>query len=204
MTFKFYRNNLNIPFLVDVMLWWIWGDLQKGHITFKYSSLSYNPLWWLKPRICDKRLYGTGTSGLMLIPLTHPTQCVAECGFSGQANTTLGPSPKRSPIMPIQYGRLNYIGAYVRTKCTSQNLSRTCNRVVAYRDCLTHKPITAQHLVLPDASALAYRDWLCDGGWTLGMGQWDIYIFLRWDQCLTHVLTRGIRTHTNFTSEWST
>ena len=41
-----------------------------------------------------------------------------------------------------------------------------CNRVVAYKDCLTHKPITAQHLVLPDASALglAYRDWLCDGG----------------------------------------
>ena len=60
----------------------------------------------------------------MLIPVTHPTQCVAECakcGFSGQANTTrgpsteleMGPSPKRSPI---QYGRPNYIGAYVRTK----------------------------------------------------------------------------------------
>ena len=121
----------------------------------------------LKPRVRDKRLYGTGTS-VLLIPVTHPTQCVAECakcGFSGQANTTLGPSPKRSPI---QYGHPNYIGAYLRTKCTSQNSSRTCNRVVAYRDCLTHKPITAHHLVLPDASALplglAYRDWQCDGG----------------------------------------
>ena len=125
----------------------------------------------------------------MLIPVTHPTQCVAgcaKCGFSGQANTTLGPSPKRSPIMPFQCGRPNYIGAYVRMKSRSQNLIRICNRVVAYRDCLTHKPIPAQHLVLPDASALplglAYRDWLCDGGWTLGMGmgQWDIHICPTW------------------------
>ena len=29
-------------------------------------------------------------------------------------------------------------------------------------------------------------------------------LFLRRDQCLTHVLTWRIRTHTNFTSEWST
>ena len=61
----------------------------------------------------------------------------------------------------------------------------------------------------PDASALplglAGRDWLCDGGWTLGMGQWDIHIFSYVEiLCLTHVLTQGIRTHTNFTSEWST
>ena len=47
---------------------------------------------------------------------------------------------------------------------------------------------------------LAYH-WLCDGGWTLGMGQWDIPIFLGRDQCLTHVRKRGVRTHTNFTSE---
>ena len=86
----------------------------------------------------------------MLIPVTPPTQCVAgsaKCGFSGQANTAWGPSPKRSPI---QYGRPSYIGAYVRTKCTSQNSSCACNRVVAYRGYLTHKPMTACYLVLPD------------------------------------------------------
>ena len=134
-----------------------------------FSSYQNSPVFLgLKPRICDKRLYGTGTSGLVLISVTHPTRCVAECakcGSAGRANTTWGPSPKRSPI---QYGRPNYFGAYVRTKCTSQNSSRTCHRVVAYRDCLTHKPITAHHLVFPDASALplglVYRDWLCDGG----------------------------------------
>ena len=66
-----------------------------------------------------------------------------------------GPSPKRCPI---QYGRPNYIGAYLRTKCTSQNSSCTYNRVIAYRGYLTHKPITARHLLLTDASAygLAY------------------------------------------------
>ena len=45
----------------------------------------------LKPRVRDKRLYRMGTSGIMLIPVTHPTQCVAECakcGFSGLANMT--------------------------------------------------------------------------------------------------------------------
>ena len=90
----------------------------------------------------------------MFIPVTHPTQCAAECakcGFSRQANTNWVPLPKWSPI---QYGRPNYIGAYVCAKCMSQNLSRACNRVVAYRDCFTHKPFTAHNLVLPDTSAL--------------------------------------------------
>ena len=55
--------------------------------------------WWifsLKPHVRYQRVYGMGTSGFMLIPVTHPTQCVAECtkcGFSGKANTAWGPSP---------------------------------------------------------------------------------------------------------------
>ena len=48
------------------------------------------------------------------------------------------------------------------------------------------------------------RDWLCDRGWPLGMGQWDIHIFLCRDQCLTHVWKWGIRTHITFTLEWFT
>ena len=118
-----------------------------------------------------------GTSGVMLIPVTPPTQCVAECatcGFSGQANTAWGPSTKRSPM---QYGRPSYFGAYVRTKCTSQNSSRARKRVVAYISCFTHKPITARYLVLPTRPHRDWRrDWLCDGGWTLGMGQSEISI----------------------------
>ena len=74
----------------------------------------------------------------------------------------------------------------VRTKCTRQNSSHARNRVVAYRGCLKHKPITARYLVLP---GVCHRDWLCDGGWTLGMGQWDICIFLHRAPCLTHVRT---------------
>ena len=36
------------------------------------------------------------------------------------------------------------------------------------------------------------RDWLCDGSWTLGMGQWDIHIFfLHRDQCFTHAYWHG-------------
>ena len=87
----------------------------------------YIYLFLLKPRVRDKRLFGTLTSGLMLIPVTHPTHCVAECAkcwFSGQANTTWGPSTESVVHRPIQYGRPNYIRAYVRTKCTSQNSSR--------------------------------------------------------------------------------
>ena len=55
----------------------------------------------------------------------------------------------------------------------------------------------------------------CHWDWRIGIGcamaaeRWvwanEISIFFqRRDQCLTHVLTQGIRTHTNFTSEWST
>ena len=70
----------------------------------------------LKPHVRHQRVYCMGTSGFMLIPVTPLTEYVAECakcGFSGQANTAWGPSPKRSPI---QYGRPSYIGAYVRTQ----------------------------------------------------------------------------------------
>ena len=57
----------------------------------------------LKPRARDKHLYSTLTSSLMLMPVTHPTQCVAECakcGFSGQANKTWGPSTEFSGPSP--------------------------------------------------------------------------------------------------------
>ena len=40
-------------------------------------------------------IFSNETSGVLLIPVTHPTQCITECakcGFSGQANTTWGPS----------------------------------------------------------------------------------------------------------------
>ena len=39
----------------------------------------------LKPRVRDMRLYGTVTSGLMLIPVTHPTQCVLNAQNAGSA-----------------------------------------------------------------------------------------------------------------------
>ena len=58
------------------------------------KNIDWNALK-LKARVPDKRLYGTGTSGTMLILVTHPTQCVAECAkcsFSGQVNMTWGPS----------------------------------------------------------------------------------------------------------------
>ena len=49
--FKFYltidfqsytATNLNIQFLVDVMLWWIWGELQKRYITFNCYTNNRN------------------------------------------------------------------------------------------------------------------------------------------------------------------
>ena len=100
------------------------------------ANLSYIILP-LKPHVCHQRVYGMGTSGFMLIPVTPPIQCVAECakcGFSGQANTAWGPSsrqsggpsPKRSPILN---GHLSYIEAYVCTKCMSQNSSCARNYV---------------------------------------------------------------------------
>ena len=79
---------------------------------------------------------------------------------------------------------------YARNALVSQNLSRTCNRVVAYRDCLTHKPITEHHLVLPEASALPL-DWRIGTGCAMAAERWvwanEIStLFLRWDQCLPY------------------
>ena len=70
----------------------------------------------------------------MLIPVTHSTQCVAECakcGFSEQANTTLV-HPRSSVFhRPIQYGRPNYITRepgfepYMQQGCCIQRLFDT-------------------------------------------------------------------------------
>ena len=136
----------------------------------------------------------------------------AKCGFSGKA-TRPGVHPlselENYPWVhrPIaQYGRPNYIGAYVRTICTSQTSNRTCDMVVAYRDCLTHKPITAHQFGAPRRVRIGIGVGI---GCVMAAKRWvwaneiSIY-FLRREQCLTHVLTRGIRAHTNFTSELST
>ena len=58
----------------------------------------------------------------MLIPVTHSTQCVAECancGFSGQANTTLVPFtefsvPSPDPIWPSELHRRIHARARIR------------------------------------------------------------------------------------------
>ena len=94
------------------------SKLAARGITVPYLSISDTRLrdWskgilYLRPHVHHQCDYGMGTSGLVLIPVTHPTQCVAECakcGFCRQANTAWGPSPKRSPI---QHGRPNYNGA---------------------------------------------------------------------------------------------
>ena len=153
-----------------------------------------------------------GTSGLMLIPVTHPTQCVAECakcGFSGQANTTWGPSRVQWVHRPNgpQFNmavRITSEHAYrrnVRARIRAVHVIR----VVAYRDCLTHKPITAHHLVLPDASALGIGVGLAVR-WRLNVGygpmRYPYFSYVEISALLTsnnRSLTRGIRMHTNFT-----
>ena len=135
----------------------------------------------------------------MLIPVTHSTQCVAECakcGFSGQANTTLV-QPRSSVFhRPIQYGRPNYIThepEFEPGSCVQRLFDTLANH-------RTHNTWPHCHF-----------DWRMGIGCaTLGMDQWETIFFLRRGyvrvRCITHVLTRGnggIRTQTNFTSEKS-
>ena len=93
------------------------------------------------------------------------------------------------------------IYVYVRTKCTSQNSSRAHNWVVAYRGCFntSQSPLhaiwcspTRPHIGIGVGIGCV----MAVG--TLGIGQWYVNIFLRRDQCPTHVRKRGIPTHTFF------
>ena len=114
----------------------------------------------------------------MLIPVTHPTQCVAECakcGFSGQANTTWGPStefsgPSPDSIWPSEFHRS----------------IRTHNTLANHR---THN--TRPH---------CHFDWRMGIGCAMAAERWvwanekPYFSYVE-----IHVLTRGIRTQTNFT-----
>ena len=153
----------------------------------------------LKPHVRDKRLYGTGTSGLMLIPVTHPTQCVAECakcGFSGQANTTWGPSTDR-PNDP-QFN--------MAVRITSEH---TCARNAQARIRAIYVIGLLHTEIVWDTSQSPHTIWCsptrphCHWDWRIGIGcamaaeRWvwanEISIFFPCrDQCLTRVLTRKI------------
>ena len=129
----------------------------------------------------------------MLIPVTHSTQCVAECakcGFSGLVSEhDPGPPtefsvPSPDPIWPSELH-------YARARITSRNLQQDCTCVKRLFDTLANHS-THRLVVHGDGCAMVAER--SDGP----MGN---HIFLRRDYCLAHVLTRGIRTQTLFTSE---
>ena len=65
-----------------------------------------------------------------------------------------------------------YIGAYVRTKCTRQNSSRHVIELL-HTEVVWHTS-QSPHTIWcsPTRPHRDWRrDWLCDGDWTLGMGQ---------------------------------
>ena len=49
----------------------------------------------LKPHVRHQRVYGMGTRGVMLIPVTSPIQCVAECANAGSAGKRTQPGVHR-------------------------------------------------------------------------------------------------------------
>ena len=176
----------------------------------------------LKPHVRHQRVYGMGTSGVMLIPVTPPTQCVAECAkcrFSGQAtqaNTAWGPSTDLIPWVHCPNGPQFKMAVRVTSEHTYARNARARIRAVQllgllHTEVVWHRDTSqSPHAIRcsPTRPHMNWRmDWLCDGGWTLGMGQYNeiIHIFLRRYQCIfTLVRKRGIRTHTNFTSQWFT
>ena len=134
----------------------------------------------LKPHVRHQRVYGMGTNSVMLIPILLPHNVLPNAQNAGSADKrtrpgaihrTMDPLLKRSPI---QNGRPSYIGAYVRTKCTSQNSSRARNSVVWHTSQSPHAiwcSPTRPHRYWR-------RDWLCDSGWTLGYGPMRYLYFL--------------------------
>ena len=173
---------------------------------------------YLKQRVRDKRLYCTGTSGLMLIPVTHPTQCVARnaqnAGSAGKLILRyLGSTPRSSVVTIAQFNMCrirNYVPeAFVLTEYDflARILSRTCKRVMLHTEsCVsTSQPITAHRFVLPalpsgigyiaigiGVQGLAVR-WRLNVGYGLSCRN---HIFpTQMINALLTVLTRGIRTH---------
>ena len=86
-----------------------------------------------------------GTSGFILIPMTPPTKYVTECakcGFSGQANTVLGPSPKFK--MDIRVTLKQMYARNARARIRAMHVIGFLHAEVVW-----HKPIIACYLVLP-------------------------------------------------------
>ena len=137
----------------------------------------------------------------MLIPVTPPTQYVAEyakCGFSGQANMTWGPSPKRYP-------QFNMAILVTLKHAYAQNARARIWTV--YVIWLLHTEVVWHTNQSPHAiwcsPTRPHRDAV---RWRLNIKYGPMrhsHIFLRIDQCLTHAQKLGIRTHTHLVTHRS-
>ena len=140
----------------------------------------------LKPHVRDKRLYGTLTISLCWSPWLIPHNVLLNAQNAGSAD-------KRTRT----HGRPNYITRepgfepYMQQGCCIQRLFDTL------ANHCTHNMRPHCHL-----------DWRMEIGCAMVAERWDgpmrnhhDDIFLCRDSCLAHVLTQGIHTQTNFTSE---
>ena len=147
-------------------------------------------------RVRDKRLYGTGLAVLCwsLWLISHNVLLNAQNVGSAGKQTWPGVHCPNGP-------QFNMAVRITSEHTYTQDVIGCCIQRLFDTQANHHTPFGAPRRV---------RMWIGIGiGCAMAAERWvwanEISIFfLCRDQCLTHVLTRGIRTHTNFTSEWST
>ena len=156
----------------------------------------------LKPHVRDKRLYGALTSGLCWSPWLIPHNVLLNAQNAGSADKRTRPwvHPRSSVFhRPIQYGRPNYIGEYTREPGFEPYMQQCCctqrlfDTHIVWHNHRTHNTRPHCHF------DWLYGGWLCNGGWTLGMDQWETICFPTYRLVpYSRYWHWGIRTQTNY------
>ena len=179
----------------------IWNGHWAKHSNVK-EKLSVK--FYLKPHVRDKRLYGTLTSGLCWSPWLIPHNVLLNAQNAGSADKRTRPwvHPRSSVFhRPIQYGRPNYIREYTREPGFEPYMQQGC--------CIQRLFDTLANHRTHNTSPHYHFDWRMGIGCAMAAERWvwtnekPYFCYVEISALLT-LLTRGIRTQTNFTSEWST
>ena len=150
------------------------------------AVLCWSP--WLIPHTVLLNAQNAGSAGKQTRPGVHP-------------RSSVGPSPKR-------YGRSNYTSEHTHAQNARARIRAVHVIGLLHTEIVWHRSQSPHTIWCSPTHPHCHWDWRIRIGCAMAAERWvwanEISIFfLRRDQCLTHVLTQGIHTHTNFTSEWS-
>ena len=169
--------------LIQAQLWHardisLIGNIVVSHFTIiilhEIQSYWLAYLWYDKALCSSLASYGTQTSGLILISMTHSHKCKYMYMYAGSAGKGTGPGVQCQNGPQLKYGGQNYITTHLQTRCTLQNSGNVRYRAVASE--IVRNTSQRLHTIWHSLTC-PHRDWLCGGVWMVWANKIQAFLY---------------------------